>query len=141
MKPISITIQHTRQVRQYEPVVVSISADLKNGEDVEQASIELQTLVLRIIYKDQPKERDMLIEKLCNSADNRIVVKNDEIQDFISSGDLLFNQKAYKSAIVQYNKALNLDSSDKNIRDKIKKSQVKMESSEEGLTTDFPALD
>jgi len=68
MTPKTITIQHTRQVRQFEPVVVSISADLDSNEDVDQAARELQMLVIMIAWKDKPVERDMLIKALINDA-------------------------------------------------------------------------
>ncbi len=81
MKPTSITIQHTRQVRQYEPVVISITADLKPGEDIMKASTELQKIVLRIIFKDQPKTRDEIIKVLCAETEPETPKKQEPEDD------------------------------------------------------------
>lgn len=67
MKITTVTIQHTRQVRQYEPVVVSMTAEIKEGEDVMTASKAVQELVLRVAYKDDPKQRDFLIQSLVHA--------------------------------------------------------------------------
>lgn len=80
MKLTSITIQHTRQVRQYEPLVVSISADLDSNEDIMEASKELQRLVLMVAYKDKPVERDMLIKALVDDAQSAPKVATEPIK-------------------------------------------------------------
>lgn len=66
MNVITITCEHTRQVRQYEPVRFSMTAQINEGEDPIKCAIELQRIVLMATYKDSPSELKMLLEKLTN---------------------------------------------------------------------------
>lgn len=64
MKIKTITVEHTRQVTQFNPVRFAITADITEGEDAEVAAKELQRLVLMVTYKDDVKQRDHLINSL-----------------------------------------------------------------------------
>lgn len=69
MKITTITCEHTRQVTQFNPVRFAISADLTEKDDPEKCAKDLQRLVLMITYKDDPKQRDHLINSLCPKED------------------------------------------------------------------------
>ncbi len=59
-----ITCSHTRQVTQFNPVMFSITAQINENDDPEIAAKDLQRLVLRVVYKDDVKQRDHLINTL-----------------------------------------------------------------------------
>ncbi len=57
----------TRQIQQFHPANFEISADITEGENEQEAANELRRLVIRVLYKDKPIERDSLIKQLCDS--------------------------------------------------------------------------
>lgn len=64
MKVKLITCEHTRQVRQFEPVKFSITAEIGEGENAYEAAKKLQELVLMVTYKDDPKQLKHLVDSL-----------------------------------------------------------------------------
>ena len=78
MKITTITCEHTRQVRQFEPVKFAITAQLSEGEDPISCAKELDRLTLMVIYKDDPKQRDFLIAKLVDCTNPAVEPKTPE---------------------------------------------------------------
>lgn len=72
MKVTTITCEHTRQVRQFEPVRFSITAELGEKDSPVAAAKELQRLVLMICYKDDVKQRDHLIASLVDCMQSTV---------------------------------------------------------------------
>ena len=64
MKIKSITCQHTRQVKQFEPAVFSMTADITEDEDPMIAAKQVQDIVIRVLYKDDITQRDKLLHQL-----------------------------------------------------------------------------
>lgn len=64
MKVKTITCEHTRQVKPFEPVRFAITAEIGEGENPIEAAKKLQELVLMVIYKDDAKQRDHLLQSL-----------------------------------------------------------------------------
>ena len=67
-KITSVTVEHTRQVQQFNPVRISLTADIREGEDPQVVAKEVQRMVLMLTYKDDAKQRDMLIAGLVDCA-------------------------------------------------------------------------
>ncbi len=78
MKIKEITVSHTRQVTSFHPYNISMTATIKEDEDVSLAENTVHELILRILYKDRPIERDSLIKQLCHSTPPPIVNKPSE---------------------------------------------------------------
>lgn len=64
MKVTTITCEHTRQVKPYEPVRFAITAEIGDTENPIEAAKKIQELVLMVTYKDDAKQRDHLLKSL-----------------------------------------------------------------------------
>lgn len=72
MKIITIKCEHTRQVYKFQPVKFELTAQLEEGDDPVRMASELQEIVLRVIYKDNPKLRDLVISQLLNEESSEM---------------------------------------------------------------------
>ena len=68
MKVKQITIEHTFQIRQYEPLKVSMTADIEENDNVFEVSKVLQKMAISIALKHSPTMRDQLIAQLVDCA-------------------------------------------------------------------------
>ena len=55
---------HTRQVTQYHPATFCIEAEIDPTQDPIQCAKALQELVIKVLYKDDAKQREHLINSL-----------------------------------------------------------------------------
>ncbi len=75
LKIKEITCSHTRQVQAYTPATFSITAQIGENDDPEVAAKDLQRLVLKVLYRDDVKQRDHLINTLA-PEDKPLAPKN-----------------------------------------------------------------
>jgi hypothetical protein len=66
LKITKVSYSMTRQVTSFHPAVYSMEAEVSEGQTAEQVALELQKMVIKVLYRDQQKQRDMLIESLCH---------------------------------------------------------------------------
>ena len=76
MKIKEITCSHTRQVQQYTPATFSITAQIDENDNAEEVAKDLQRLVLRVLYKDDVKQRDHLINTLAPETKATVASNN-----------------------------------------------------------------
>ncbi len=86
----------TRQIKDFHPANYSIEADVYENEDVHVACNTLQELTIQVLYRDQPKTRDSLIQQLCVPviASNEVEsVSNKPSKKPMSENDNFLNEK------------------------------------------------
>ena len=91
IKKISYSI--TRQISAFHPTNFSIEADLVEGETPEEASKILQTLAIRILYRDKAAERDALIKTLITDTTTAPADKQPEIKKPIDKKEAVQEKK------------------------------------------------
>jgi len=64
IKVTSIYCEQTRQIRSYEPLKYGITAEILEGHDPLDAAKELHSLTLKVLFRDDIKQRDHLIATL-----------------------------------------------------------------------------
>lgn len=64
MKIKEISIEMTRQVRQFEPLKLTVTAQLSENENSAKCVDELRAHVITLLYKDDETQQKMLIDKL-----------------------------------------------------------------------------
>lgn len=80
MKITKISFEHTRQVQPFTPAKFSVEAEVTENEDVAKAAKELQRFVIMVLYKDDIKGRDHLINTLVDCKPKVETPTNGEVK-------------------------------------------------------------
>lgn len=154
MKPrheFKTTLEHENYMKcYYSGLALSgllLSNDFEDESLLVKKAIDIASLMTAHLFPQTQaitptKEKPPLIEKKQEEHNQR-----NELIQLTDSAIALYNQKAYKSALTQFEKAIALDPSNKKINNSIDlckkwiKSIDDLNKEEKELTTNFPPLD
>ena len=119
-----------KKEQQYNDIIQQADG-LLNAEDYERARIKyadaLKIKPTEVYPKNKITEIDNILDQLALAKEKQQQeelrqLKEKQFQEFVSKGDIAFDEQKYKPALTHYQSALDLKPDDNNVKDKIQKT-------------------